>query len=257
MTDGSPAPADPAGRSQTDVVIDGIKQMIVTGTLNAGSRLPIEKDLAALLGVSRGSLREGVRALAILGVLETRQGDGTYVTALDPRTLLSPLGFLADLQSDANAAHLLAVRRVLESESAALAAITLTDEQLTELHEVLAVVDRILESDPDMDLEAFIEADTSFHRIIARASGNPALAALIETLVGRTFRARLWRAITERRSVRDTQAEHRAILDQLVRRDPERARIRMEVHLLGVEEFRAAHAGEDPEAAVTVPTPAQ
>lgn len=241
------------GRSQTDVVIEGIKGMLTRGELKPGSRLPIEKDLATILGVSRGSLREGVRALATLGVLETRQGDGTYVTALDPRTLLSPLGFLADLQQPAHAADLLAVRRVLETESASLAATRLTDDQLAELDGILAVVDGILESEPDMDLEAFIHADTEFHRLIARASGNPPLAALIETLVGRTFRARLWRAITQRQSVRDTQAEHRAILDELVRRDAGRAMIRMSVHLLGVEEFSAAHADEDPEATSAPP----
>src|SRR3954466_3565354 len=182
-----------SARSQTDVVIESVKDMLTRGELRPGSRLPVEKDLAAQLGVSRGSLREGVRALATLGVLETRQGDGTYVTALDPRTLLSPLGFLADLQQPAHAADLLAVRRVLEAESVSLAAVRLTDEQLTELDAVLAVVDGILESDPDTDPEAFLHPDTEFHRMIARASGNPPLAALIETLVGRTFRARLWR----------------------------------------------------------------
>lgn len=236
----------PAGRSQTDVVIEGIKDLLVRGELHPGSRLPVEKELAAQLGVSRGSLREGVRALATLGVLETRQGDGTYVTALDPGALLSPLGFLADLQQPAHAADLLAVRRVLETESVALAATRLTDEQLAELEGVLADVDGILAHDPDMDLEAFIDADTRFHGIIARASGNPPLAAIIDALVGRTFRTRLWRAISHRGSVRETQAEHRAILAELVRRDPARARIRMEVHLLGVEQFSAEHGDEDP-----------
>lgn len=231
----------PPARSQTDVVIQGIKDLLTGGELQPGSRLPIEKDLAAQLGVSRGSLREGVRALATLGVLETRQGDGTYVTALDPRTLLSPLGFLADLQQPAHASDLLAVRRVLESESAALAAVRLTDEELGELDRVLDTADGSGE-----DLEAFIQADTEFHRLIARASANPPLAAIIDTLVGRTFRARLWRAISDRGAVSTTQAEHRAIVDELRRRDPERARIRMSVHLLGVEEFSAAHADEDP-----------
>ena len=246
MADGAFPDAPPA-RSQTDVVIQGIKEMLTRGELGPGSRLPVEKDLATMLGVSRGSLREGVRALATLGVLETRQGDGTYVTALDPRTLLSPLGFLADLQQPAHAADLLAVRRVLEAESVALAATRLTDAQLAELEAVLAAVDNILESDPDMDLGAFIQADTEFHRLIARASGNPPLAAIIDSLVGRTFRARLWRAISHRGSVRETQAEHRAILDELARHDPERARLRMSIHLLGVEEFSAAHADEDPD----------
>lgn len=231
----------PPARSQTDVVIQGIKDLLTGGALQPGSRLPVEKDLAAQLGVSRGSLREGVRALATLGVLETRQGDGTYVTALDPSALLSPLGFLADLQQPAHASDLLAVRRVLEAESVALAAVRLTDEELDQL-------DRVLDGaeGTEQDLEAFIQADTEFHRIIARAGGNPPLAALIDTLVGRTFRARLWRAISDRGAVSTTQAEHRAIVAELRRRDPERARIRMSVHLLGVEEFSAAHADEDP-----------
>jgi GntR family transcriptional regulator, transcriptional repressor for pyruvate dehydrogenase complex len=240
--------AAPVTRSQTDVVIDGVKRMLTSGELEPGSRLPIEKDLAAQLGVSRGSLREGVRALAALGVLETRQGDGTYVTSLDPGTLLSPLGFLADLHQPAHIADILTVRRVLETESVALAAARVTEDDLSELDRVLGVVDAILESEPDMDLEAFIHADTEFHRLIARASGNRPLAAIIDTLVGRTFRARLWRAISHRGSVRETQAEHRAILDELLRHDPERARIRMATHLLGVEQFSAAHADEDPEA---------
>lgn len=237
-----------SGRSQTDVVIEGIKGLLTRGELEPGSRLPTEKDLAAQFGVSRGSLREGVRALAALGVLEPRQGDGTYVTALDPRTLLSPLGFLADLQLPAHAADLLAVRRVLETESVALAASRASDADLAELDAVLAAVEIKLTSDPDLDLEEFIHADTEFHRLIARASGNRPLAGIIDTLVGRTFRARLWRAIYDRGSLREAQAEHRAILDELVRRDPERARIRMATHLLGVEEFTEAHFDEDPEA---------
>lgn len=232
-------------RSQTDVVIDGIKHMLTHGDLVPGARLPIEKDLAAQLGVSRGSLREGIRALAALGIVETRQGDGTYITALDPRTMLGPLGFLADLQQPADAADLLAVRRVLEAESAALAAARLSDDQLAELEAVLSSVDRMLADESAIDLDAVILADISFHRMIARGSGNPPLAALIETLGGKTLRARVWRAINQRGSLKETQGEHRAILNELLSREPDRARIRMSAHLLGVEEFSAAHPGED------------
>ena len=251
IPDGTP---ETAGRSQTDVVIQGIKDMITDGELAAGSRLPIEKDLAVRFSVSRGSLREGVRALATLGVLETRQGDGTYVTSLDPGVLLSPLGFLADLQTPAGSAHLLSVRRILEGESAALAARLLSAEQLAELEAILDRLDETVGRD-DADLEGFIEADTAFHRQIARASGNPALAGLIESLVGRTFRARLWRAITDRGAVERTQAEHRAILAELASGDPDRARIRMSVHVLGVEEFASDHQAEvDPDEARTSPS---
>jgi DNA-binding FadR family transcriptional regulator len=246
---------DGGSRSQTDVVIDGVKQLIVSGQLRAGDRLPIEKDLAAQLGVSRGSLREGVRALALLGVLETRQGDGTYVTTLDPGRLLSPVGFLAELPDPANSAHLLGVRRVLEAESAYLAARVVTDDQLAEMEEVLGGVDPLLEAPHgEIDLERFIDADTAFHRLVAQASRNPALAALIDNLVGRTTRTRMWRAVTERGAVEATHREHRAILDELVQRDPERARIRMQVHILAVEEFAASHARD---AAVTESDSAQ
>ena len=241
--------ATASGPSQTDVVIRGIKAMILDGTLERGSRLPVEKDLAALLDVSRGSLREGVRALATLGVLDTRQGDGTYVTSLDPAALLAPVGFLAELHTGADAAHLLAVRRVLEAESVTRAATRLTDEELAELDRLLTRIEgRVDHAESESDLEEFIEADSEFHRTIARASGNPALAALIESIVGRTQRARMWRAISESGAIERTQAEHRAILAELVRRDPELARIRMEVHLLGVERFAIDHptAAPDP-----------
>jgi GntR family transcriptional repressor for pyruvate dehydrogenase complex len=235
------APRTTAG-SQTDVVIQGIREMILDGELKAGDRLPVEKDLAIRLGVSRGSLREAVRALAILGVVETRQGDGTYVTALDASLLLHPIRFLAELQGPQDAAHLLGVRRVLEPESAARAAVRIDDEQLARLDAVLGEADDALQS--DQNLESFIAADTEFHRIIARASGNPALAALIEGLIGHTLRARLWRAVEQNDALSQTQAEHHAILDALRRHDPDRARTRMAVHVLGVEDFAASHAAE-------------
>lgn len=226
--------------SRSDHVIEHVKRMIATGELKAGDRLPIEKDLAAQLGVSRGSLREAVRSLATLGVLETRQGDGTYVTKLDPQSLLRPLEFWAGLQEATQSVDLLAVRRVLETESAGLAAVRLTDEEFDELEAILADIDTGLTSG-DLAPEHFIDADAEFHRRIARASGNSALAALIDTLMTRTLRGRLWRAITERDSVGEAHAEHRAILAALRTRDAERARIRMAAHLLGVEVFAAEH----------------
>jgi GntR family transcriptional regulator, transcriptional repressor for pyruvate dehydrogenase complex len=246
MTDRDAPPA----RSQTDVVIDSIKTMLTTGQLRAGSRLPVEKDLATQLGVSRGSLREGVRALATLGVLETRQGDGTYVTALDPARLLSPIGFFAELQESSNAAELLAVRRVLEEESAFRAATRLSADDLGRLEAILAPIDAMTD-DESTDPQASIAADTAFHTAIAAASGNPALAALIDALVSRTFRARLWRAVAEHDAVREAHLEHRAILRELVAGDADRARIRMSAHLLGVEEYLQEHPDVAAEAAET------
>ncbi|MGV8895232.1 MAG: FadR/GntR family transcriptional regulator [Rhodoglobus sp.] len=230
-----------AGRSQTDVVIQGIKGMITRGEIAPGSRLPIEKDLATDLAVSRGSLREGVRALAMMGVLETRQGDGTYVTSLDANLLLAPMGFMVDMQTPANSAHLQSVRRVLEAEAASRAASRISDDEIAAAREVLDGIEHLVDGDGTQHHEQVMDADIAFHRIIAKASENPALDALIDALSSRTARARIWRAMSEKGVMREAQSEHRLILAELVARDGDRARIRMESHLLGVEEFLDTH----------------
>src|ERR1017187_2181219 len=168
-------PAPPASSlSQTDVVLQGIKRMITTGALGPGSRLPIEKDLAALLGTSRGSLREGVRALCIMGVLETRQGDGTYVTSLDPTALLAPMAFVIDLHSPANTGHFQTVRRILESEATAKAALRMDAAEQARAEKVLDSIEHYVTGETEMNYGVVMEADIEFHRIIANSSGNPA-----------------------------------------------------------------------------------
>lgn len=228
--------------SQTDRVVEAIMTMISDGTLRPGDRLPIEKALSAQLEVSRGSLREGIRALAVLGVVETRQGDGSYVTALDASRLLSPLGFYAELQASADPSDLFVIRRVLEVESAALAAPRISDDDLAELRSILGRVDRMIEGDLDaVDVDTLIDADTEFHGRIAHATGNAPLEALVRSLGGRTHRARTWRALNERGSIRGAHLEHLAILTELERHDADRARVRMAAHLVEVEDFLTAH----------------
>jgi len=226
----------PPGVSQTDVVIEGIRQMIIDGELRSGDRLPVEKDLAAALGVSRNPLREGVRALSMMGVLETRQGDGTYVTKLDPSMLLAPIGFVVDLQDGSGTHHLHAVRRVLETEAAGLAAQQIAPAELEAAAELLR------HNETELRLEApnhetVIENDIAFHRIIADAAGNPVLAALINALGGRTMRDRLRRSITEPGADETAHGEHLAILAALTAHNPDRARIQMSAHLFTVEDY--------------------
>lgn len=228
-------------RSQTDVVVDAIKSMITSGKLGPGSRLPIEKDLAVELSVSRGSLREGVRALCIMGVLETRQGDGTYVTSLEPSLLLAPMSFLVDLHTESDTSHLQSVRRVLETEAAGRAAMFIDDDALAEANTILTAVQPLVGATTEAGFEAFLESDIAFHRVIARASLNPALEALIEALSTRTVRGRLWRAISEEGALPATHNEHRAILRALEDHDPDAARLRMGTHLLAVQDFMHDH----------------
>jgi len=232
--------------SRTDEVVDGVRRMITAGELGPGDRLPVEKDLADRLGVSRGSLREGVRALTVLGVLDTRQGDGTYVTSLDPARLMSSLQFVVDLHGDTSARPLHAVRRVLETEAAGLAAHRVTPEAVAEARAVLDDAARTLAQD-DVDHAAFIEADTAFHRIVADQGGNPVITALVEAIAGRTFRERLWRGRNEAGAEERTQRDHEAIWRALAAGDAEAARVRMAAHLLDVEETLPLVPADDAE----------
>ena len=219
--------------SRSDDVVDGVKQMILDGRLHAGQRLPAEKELAATLGVSRGSLREGVHALGTLGILESRHGDGTYVTTLDPALLLAPVGFVAELQDDASAFH--TVRRLHETEAAGLAALHIEDACLARLRAALDETARALVEVP-LDHDRLVDADLAFHEEVARASGNPVLAALVVGLAGRASRARLWRGLCDEGAEDRAFVEHEAILAAVAARDPDRARLRMATHLLGLED---------------------
>ncbi|WP_432483988.1 FadR/GntR family transcriptional regulator [Kineococcus esterisolvens] len=234
-----------AARSQTDVVVEGIKRMLAEGVLRPNQKLPVEADLARELGVSRGPLREAVRALSLMGVLESRQGAGTYVTALDSSLLLTPMAFLVDLQQPPGAQALHSVRRVLETEAAGQAALHADEAQLEDLRRALE--DSLAAAgEGAADPHAFVEADIRFHDLVATASANPVLASLVHAFAGRTARARVWRAISDEGAVARTLEEHRAILRALEAHDPDRARLRMGNHLLAVEDFVAGSGAQDP-----------
>src|SRR5947207_15654486 len=160
----------------TDEAIERIKEMIVSGELRPGDRLPKEADLATRLGLSRNSLREAVRALSLVRVLDVRQGDGTYVTSLRPELLLDAMAFVIDFHRDDSVLHLLEVRRILEPAATGLAAQRMTDEQLAELG---LLVDS---NNAATGLDDLIATDLAFHRQIAVGAGHPALTSLIESL---------------------------------------------------------------------------
>ncbi len=196
----------------------------------------MEKDLAEALGVSRNPLREGVRALSVMGVLETRRGDGTYVTTLDSSLLLAPMGFVVDLHDRSGAHHLHAVRRILETEAAGQAARSISPDELAEADRILGRIEAELTKD-EPDHEAIIDGDIAFHQVVSKAAGNPVLAALIDALGGRTIRDRLWRSVSQHGADEATHAEHRAILAALTAHDPDRARTYMSAHLFAVEDY--------------------
>jgi DNA-binding FadR family transcriptional regulator len=193
--------------------------------------LPREADLATDLGLSRSSLREAVRALSLVRILDVRQGDGTYVSSLAADTLLDALSFIVEFHHDASVLELLEVRRILEPAASAQAATRITDDALAELEEIQG------RSNVDSSVEDLVKNDLEFHRAIAVASGNSVLASLIESLSGPTQRARVWRGITQEGALVRTLAEHRAIFDAIRSRDPELARTWATVHIAGVEDW--------------------
>jgi DNA-binding FadR family transcriptional regulator len=226
--------------SVTQQAIEEIKAMIIRGELGPGDRLPKESDLAARLGLSRNSLREAVRALTLIRILETRQGDGTYVTSLEPEILLETIGFVADFHQDRTPLHVLEVRRVLETAAISLAA------QHIEPDELATLADLVAEMDACETVEELVGNDLAFHRAIAVASRNPVLASLLESFSTRTSGARVWRGVTQADAVEQTKIDHRALYDALAHHRPELARSLMIVHLAGVESWleRALDEGE-------------
>jgi DNA-binding FadR family transcriptional regulator len=118
-------------------------------------------------------------------------------------------------------------------------------EQATVAGDMLAQMERMLGQETATH-DAVMGADVDFHRVIAQASGNPTLSAMINGLASRTVRARLWRALQQEGVERQTHAEHASILSALTARDPDAARLRMSVHLLNVEQYLTAHLQADP-----------
>jgi GntR family transcriptional repressor for pyruvate dehydrogenase complex len=215
----------------TDEAIEKIKDMIVRGELGPGSRLPPEKDLAERLGLSRSSMREAVKALEVIRVLDVRRGDGTYVTSLEPKLLLEAISFVVDLHDDDSLLEIFAVRRVLESHATGLAAQQAGDDDVAALDAEISGVA------PDTDIESLVEHDVRFHGAIARLAGNDYLASLLDSLTSQTVRARVWRGLTQAGVVERTLAEHRAILDAIADHDAELATSIAQVHIAGIERW--------------------
>lgn len=215
----------------TDEAIEKIKAMIVAGDLQPGDRLPREADLAERLGLSRNSLREAVKALSLIRVLDVRQGDGTYVTSLAPRLLLDALNFIVDFHRDDTVLEFFEVRRILEPAATAIAALRMTGDDIDALRKVLTG----LRDDPTID--ELVANDLEFHHRIATGAGNGLLCSLIDSLSGPTTRARIWRGLTQAGAVDRTREQHTAILDAIVARQPDLARSWATVHVAGVEDW--------------------
>ncbi|OFI39121.1 hypothetical protein BIU82_15900 [Arthrobacter sp. SW1] len=156
--------------SLVDTIVDRLQTEISSGNWPVGKRIPAESELTKVLGVSRPSLREAVRSIVQLGLLEIRQGDGTYVVASDPSEVA-----LRRMLNEADTREVLSVRRALDGLAARDAALNRTDAEVAELEAHFAKRREAIARD---DHDAFVDHDVAFHVGIAVASHNRLLAAI-------------------------------------------------------------------------------
>jgi GntR family transcriptional regulator, transcriptional repressor for pyruvate dehydrogenase complex len=214
----------------TEAAISALRKLITDGELGPGSRLPAEAELAGQLGLSRGTLREAVRALVTARVLDVRRGDGTYVTSLEPKLLLEGIGFAVELMQEDRWLELLELRRILEPSATALAAERARPEVLAELHERLRTMEHT-------HGESRIKQDIEFHGVIATASANQSLASMLAGLNSHTLHARIWHGMLDTDADRRAHEEHEAIYEAVKRRDPGLAHSVALLHVANTERW--------------------
>jgi GntR family transcriptional repressor for pyruvate dehydrogenase complex len=213
----------------SEQIADRILQMIKDRKLHPGDMLPPERELAVMMGVSRPSLREALRALSIMNIIDNRQGSGTYITSLQPERLVEHLEIVFALD-DSTYLNLFAARRIVEAGLAELAAAKITDEEIDELK---ACLTRSLETVEDEEL--FLESDLELHNRIRVAARNSILSLFMRSINKLSLYSR--RRTGEFPEVRrQTLIDHQEIVDALSRRDPTAARRAMLDHLNHVEE---------------------
>ena len=211
-----------------DQIASRLIALINERQLKDGDRLPPERELAATMGVSRSSLREALRALAMLGVAEMRHGDGTYLTNLQPGSLMRSVGLVLAL-SDSGLQQLFEARKLVEPGLAKLAAQRISDDAAAELQRCAEGSHHALD-----DPEAFMWADIELHAKIAQAACNAVLERLLESIAGMGIASR--RRTGRLQPVREQSAhDHREIAAAIAAHDAEAAYTAMLRHLVNVE----------------------
>jgi GntR family transcriptional repressor for pyruvate dehydrogenase complex len=205
-------------------VVHYVRGLLERGELSPGDRLPAERALAQQTGVSRSSVRIGLRALSAMGVIQSRHGSGTFITDGPPSLESEPLQFMAALHG-VTRDRMFEARRLLEVGVAGLSAERATGDDLVAIAEEVTSMFASLE-----DPQAFLVHDIRFHRAVATASGNPILASLVEmvsSLFYETRKANVHRA----RDFRESAEMHRRIYHAVRSRDANAARAAMNEHL--------------------------
>jgi GntR family transcriptional repressor for pyruvate dehydrogenase complex len=226
-----PAPAAHTG--PTERVIGYLRGAIERGELKAGDQLPPERELAQRFSVSRPTVRSVLRTLAAMGVVQIRQGAGTFMTTGPPTLDSGPLAYLAALHGITRR-QMFEARMSLEVAVSSLAAERANAESLIPVSEATTAMFASLDRP-----NAFLDHDIQFHRAVAAAAGNPVLAAMVDMVSAMFLRIRR-RSIGHATDLRIAAEEHRAIYLAIRAGDPARARKAMADHLQRAEKAQVA-----------------
>ncbi|MCO1599960.1 FadR/GntR family transcriptional regulator [Desulfosporosinus nitroreducens] len=213
-------------------IVDQIGQLVAQGQLKPGDRLPSERELVERFQVSRASIREAISALEMMGLIEVRSGEGTYIRQVNIESVVTPLAWMLFIEKDTDL-ELYEARKILEVQAAGLAAERAEENEICEMFEALEVMRR--------DLELYHlgeEADHNFHYAIARATHNKILFRLMNTLSD-TMRKTLKSSRSKLYEHKDTPEklyrEHLFIYEAIKNHDAKKAQKLMLDHLVGVE----------------------
>jgi GntR family transcriptional regulator, transcriptional repressor for pyruvate dehydrogenase complex len=210
-------------------VVGQLHQLIDAGKLKAGDRLPSERELAETFRVSRSSVREAIKTLENEGMVITRPGSGTFITAVNVEAIIPPLASLLSRGKDA-LIDLFEMRCLVEPNIAALAAERATPADILRLKEICTEQEQQIKQDTSA-----VDHDAAFHLTIGRATHNEALQRLVASIVEILKPIREKSLQTPGRAHKSL-ASHREILVAIERHDPDLARQAMQQHIQAVEQ---------------------
>jgi len=205
-------------------------ERLILKKLQPGDKLPSERELAETLGVSRGSIRDAIRSLELLGLVEPRQGAGTIVREVTADALVNPLANMLVRQRE-HVAELLDFRKMLEPPLAGRAAMHASPDEISEMEEILRRQEAKLSKG-----EVAIGEDSDFHYSVALASGNGVVLKLLDVLMD-LLRETRERSLQVAGRPQKSLAGHKRILAAIKRGDAEAAKAAMRRHIEDVEEI--------------------
>jgi GntR family transcriptional repressor for pyruvate dehydrogenase complex len=208
----------------TEEIINRIKVMMGRGNLKRGSKLPPEREFARVLGVGRPALRQALKALSTLGIIESRVGQGTFINQSTSGVLTAPIDFMV-LLNVVTIRELFEVRKAIEVELAGLAAERATKEDLS-------LIESVLESQRANlhDPEAFLNEDLRFHAALSTAVNNILFTSILESLSYLMFESRR-KLLQSEKDVSNSYNDHEVLFKNICKRDKDGARAAMFKHL--------------------------